>query len=524
MSNSELKMVSIKDILIGKNNPRKSFDEKELAELTESIKQHGILQPILIRPKGKKYELVCGERRFRAAISAKLEEMPVNIRTLTDDEAFELQIIENLERKDVHPLDEAEAFKKMLDSGKYKIEDIAAKVAKSETFIAQRLHLVNLIDEVKIHFTKGVIGIGHAILIARLNNEKQMKIYNDSKSGWNVDEENPHYGTVAELKDEISDETYLLEDAPFPLITKNLIKGVDACSICPKRTGTNPVLFADMQSEDRCMDTSCYDKKLNAYTEREVANIINENQDIQFAMDYNGSMTNTIKSILKQYKITPLKNYDDWISVERNGWEKRRVFNVSDGKYQDVFLKPKKENSENKGASGDASKKEEIKKLQDRAARALELDNVKVFTAIKNDEGLFKTYKSNEDDLSGIEIKALWYLFKREVAGWGIIQEYNKMIGCPDSYNSIEEFNFYRNSETSNLKINTLVRMAIIDKLSQMHEPNYDKCTRSRFLFEIMKEKNSGVVKQYEDSQKEIADKRIERTNSKIEKLKAELK
>ena len=204
MSKQTLEIISIHKIELSTTNPRKVFDPKALEELSESIKEHGILQPILVRPyvdeksSWQDYQLVCGERRYRAAILAGLEEVPVSIRVLTDDEAFELQIIENLERKDVHPLDEADAFKKMLDSKKYTIADISAKMAKPESFIVQRLKLVDLIESVREDFLRGHLGIGHAILISRCDEFKQKDIFDNAQP---YKEGIPDYGTVKELKE-----------------------------------------------------------------------------------------------------------------------------------------------------------------------------------------------------------------------------------------------------------------------------------------------------------------------------------
>ena len=133
----------------------------------------------------KKHEIVCGERRYRASCIAGVKTIPVSIRELNDDEVFEIQIIENLERKDVHPMDEAKAFKKMIDSGKYTVEDISAKIAKNQTFVAQRLKLNDLIDELQEDFFKGEFGVGHAVLYSRLTNEKQSDIFSDATTGWN---------------------------------------------------------------------------------------------------------------------------------------------------------------------------------------------------------------------------------------------------------------------------------------------------------------------------------------------------
>ena len=127
--------------LIDRNsfNPRKVFNEEALEELALSIKGKGVIQPIVVRPVGNRYEIVCGERRFRASLIAGMENIPACIKELSDDEAEEYAITENLQRKDVSPLEEAEAFSKLVSGGKYDINSLAIKFGKSEAFIRGRV-------------------------------------------------------------------------------------------------------------------------------------------------------------------------------------------------------------------------------------------------------------------------------------------------------------------------------------------------------------------------------------------------
>jgi ParB family chromosome partitioning protein len=140
---SEFKLTPLKEIHPDPNQPRKFYDESAMQELIQSVKEKGILQPILVRPNGNGFVLVCGERRYRASVAAGLTEIPTVIRHLSDDEALELQIIENLQRKDVHPMEEAVAFKSLLDNKQkvHTLEEIAARVGKSEFYVRQRMKL-----------------------------------------------------------------------------------------------------------------------------------------------------------------------------------------------------------------------------------------------------------------------------------------------------------------------------------------------------------------------------------------------
>ena len=138
--------IELSKIVIGDFNPRKSINESELTELADSIKQVGILQPVLVRPKGKKFEIVCGERRFRASVLADTKTIPAIVRSMSDDAALEFSIIENLQRKEVSPIEEAAAYKRLADTGRYNVENLAVRFGKSETYIRNRMRLNELTD------------------------------------------------------------------------------------------------------------------------------------------------------------------------------------------------------------------------------------------------------------------------------------------------------------------------------------------------------------------------------------------
>ena len=153
----------INDIIPNRDQPRKTFDEAALEELAESIRQHGILQPLLVRPlPSGGYQLVAGERRWRAARLAKLDEVPVIVKELTDTEAMELAIIENLQREDLNPIEEAEGLQALAEKCGYTQEEIAASVGKSRPAIANSLRLLRLPEDVREMTKNGDISAGHA--------------------------------------------------------------------------------------------------------------------------------------------------------------------------------------------------------------------------------------------------------------------------------------------------------------------------------------------------------------------------
>ena len=165
----------LNDIIPNREQPRKTFDETALEELAESIRQHGVLQPLLVRPLPEgNYQLVAGERRWRAARIAGLTEVPVVVKELDDTEAMELAIIENLQREDLNPIEEAEGLQALADKCGYTQEEIAASVGKSRPAIANSMRLLRLPEEVRAMTRNGEISAGHARALLAFDNEAMM--------------------------------------------------------------------------------------------------------------------------------------------------------------------------------------------------------------------------------------------------------------------------------------------------------------------------------------------------------------
>ena len=162
----------ISEITPNKDQPRKTFDEAALEELAESIKQHGVLQPLLVRPlPNGGYQLVAGERRWRASRKAGLREVPVVVKELTDTETMEIAIIENLQREDLNPIEEAEGLQALIDKCGFTQEEVAASVGKSRPAIANSLRLLRLPEEVRELTRDGKISAGHARALISLDND-----------------------------------------------------------------------------------------------------------------------------------------------------------------------------------------------------------------------------------------------------------------------------------------------------------------------------------------------------------------
>ena len=253
-------------------NPRRTFEPRKLVELAESLRTHGLIQPITVRPNSDGYEIVAGARRFRAAQIAELPELPVRILDLTDEQTLEVQIIENSQRQDVHPYEEAAGYQRLLDLPGYDVAALAEKCGKSQSHIYARLALLQLVPEVAEAFQQERITASHAYLIARLPQISQAAAYEQC---WRKEygQTEPHLLPAKHLSAWISSHLYLaLVDAPFDREDPMLNPEAGACVTCPRRTGYNTTLFSDVADQgDQCLDSPCYQNKISAHLHRAVA-------------------------------------------------------------------------------------------------------------------------------------------------------------------------------------------------------------------------------------------------------------
>ena len=176
--NEQIKL-PIQNLISGKFQPRKHFDQTELDELAESIRSNGILQPILVRPlneKGSSYEIIAGERRWRAAQIVKLHEVPVIIRDFDDSTALGVALIENLQRSDLNIIEEAEGFRSLMLKFEYTQEKLSSQLGKSRSHIANVLRLLSLPNNVKRHISNGDLSFGHARVLVSLPEDKAKEV------------------------------------------------------------------------------------------------------------------------------------------------------------------------------------------------------------------------------------------------------------------------------------------------------------------------------------------------------------
>ena len=285
---TSIQYLRLEQIRESTTNPRRTFDEPKLKELAENIRIHGVLQPVLVRPAPggpeRSFELVAGARRFRASKLAGNESIPATVRELTDAECREIQLIENLQRADIHELDEAFGYRSLmeLDPNIYTVEAIAAKVAKSSAYVSGRLKLADLIPAVQTAFYENRLSVAHALEIARLQPKDQERALAECFPGYRsaasiLKDRKAEAVSVRQLREWIEREIRLdLRHAPFDTEDANLLPAAGACSACPKRTGNNPLLFPELRNKSLCTDPACYEAKVQALVQLRVGPLVQE--------------------------------------------------------------------------------------------------------------------------------------------------------------------------------------------------------------------------------------------------------
>lgn len=253
---------------------------RNIDELVASVREHGIQQPIKVRPKGTRFEIVYGERRYRAAKDVGLKELPATMEVLTDEEAHELRIVENACRQDPHPLEEAEAYEALLamKDGRgrpvHTADTLAKLVGRSAQYVYARLKLTALVPSMREAFWKGELTATTAFLVARA---VPATLQNEALNAMRED--------FADLEDgkpfPADDLAYFLEQryltrldrAPFCVDDAKLVPDAGACAKCAKRSGNQPRLFADDTAADTCTDVVCFRKKIAAHHEQLAAEV-----------------------------------------------------------------------------------------------------------------------------------------------------------------------------------------------------------------------------------------------------------
>lgn len=470
---TEFKLVALKDIIPDPNQPRQYYDQASMDELTESVKSDGVLSPILLRKtKGKKYMIVFGERRFRAATEAGLKEIPAMIREMTDEEVLQAQIVENLQRKDVHPMEEAIAFQTFIESKSWSIEEVAKRVGKSNWYVKQRLRLNSLIDDFQKLFYKNAMSITTAMQVCQLSAIGQESLFKN-----NIDEEdlNNHAFVFHCDKYLFNRYTGKLIDASFDISDKELVPVMGACTSCQHNTAIAS-LFPDSDKTAKCTNLICFNNKSVVHFQntlkeaKEDPTILfvasymygQDSKDLdKLGVEYLGTseystiytpelpdlddfkedfadgdfdteeeMMKEYQSSLEQYKLD-IKEYEEKIATGK--YKKAFVLN-GDKKGKMIFIslsKGKASNLISGKKSVELSDKEdideEISRLQSKEERSKQIDENKAWDEIKVH---FKPYTISEElksKLTGLEMKAISMAMYNKL-DWKQQEEFRKLF------------------------------------------------------------------------------------------------
>ena len=175
MNSEQVQEIFVEDIIPNRFQPRLTFDEKALQELSDSIKVHGVIQPLVLRRVGNKYEIIAGERRYKASCMAGLKKVPAIVREMTDNESAEVALIENIQRKNLTSIEEAQSYRNLLDRGYLTQEELASKLGVTQPTIANKMRLLNLCDEVQTALLNEQISERHARSLLQLTNPDEQK-------------------------------------------------------------------------------------------------------------------------------------------------------------------------------------------------------------------------------------------------------------------------------------------------------------------------------------------------------------
>lgn len=283
LSESVGQMVPISQFDPSPTNPRKRFPDESIAELAGSIREQGVIEPLIVRQTGpiewdgdskynSRFEIVCGERRYRASVIAGLEKLPCIVRDLTDDQVLDIQIHENLHREDVHPMDEAYGYKFLQDKLNCTVAELSLRVGKSEGYILNRLKLNSLIDEAQKDIEDGHLPLVYALEVAKYSPDAQNLIYPRLyRTQWSGSKQIPDKSKPQPFRELVewieTNILWRLAKAPFSIKAADLRADGLACINCPDRTGANATLFGEenIGKKDACLNPTCFRAKANAF-------------------------------------------------------------------------------------------------------------------------------------------------------------------------------------------------------------------------------------------------------------------
>jgi ParB/RepB/Spo0J family partition protein len=330
--------VALSSIVSDPNQPRKFFDAGKLLELSKTIVEHGVIEPILIRPiAGELYMIVFGERRFRGSLMAAESDpsiitIPAMIKDLTDDQALELQLIENLHRTDPHPIEDAYTFKRMLD--KHSVEEIALRIGKSTKFVSMRLMLNDLSPAFQEVFFANKMSLGQAVTLCKVASEAQDAIFEDEvPDNWKEDTD----FMLDDIERLVDRQSKNLDEATFNTEDANIYPEMGACSGCRFNSANTLQLFVEENTSRICGNSVCYNIKcVRAYKAKIEEVMVDPSIVFVAGSHYSEEAKQKVKDV-KAVGATVLE-YGSWRRVEEDAkpeWE--QYLKASEKNYDPIY-------------------------------------------------------------------------------------------------------------------------------------------------------------------------------------------
>lgn len=562
--------LQIQNLAIGKikpdpEQPRKTFDEKHLIQLSESIKEHGVLQPITVRQLNGNYVIVMGERRFRASKIANKKTIPCIVRDYQNNDILEVQIIENLQRQDVEPTEEAEAIAYL--SEKYSPAEIAKRLGRTDNFVRQRLKLAGLIDGFKHFVRSGEMTLSLGIAVALFEPEEQQMMLETIGERFNTNQVNRM----------IQEHTFDLENAPFDISDKRLVPKAGACGDCPYNAANQGNLFGEGKMV--CTKSVCFETKkskalLNLIEKSKKEKILlipeireywldDENNqaiisllegkglkvhlldDVKIIEEPSRPTFDSIKHEYRHYDYTEdemkaefdkaIEQYkeesDRYKSAEANGFIKGILFHPKSYQKKEVFVKAieKCDTGQNvssvsfdKKKMADCSPEEQIIKINERESRKKQIENNKQFEEVVKmirETDYIDTKKTlSVDEMVAFSIS----LFENNVDYVGRQKYFSKFFNGTSKMTSVETVTHFK----KNFKKEVFYKLIRYILTKQVHfgESNHVNNLTNISFYNAMqgyyKSKIAGIEKEYTEKR----DKREKRLKERIAVLEKKIK
>lgn len=562
MTVTNFQEVPVNKLLTDLNQPRKFFGSLELAELTASIQAKGVLQPILVRPCGKgKWKVVCGERRFRCAKEAGLKTVPAIIREMDDNEALQLQIVENLQRKSVHAMEEAVAFKEL--TNKMSLEDIALNVGKSPSYVVKRIKLAELVPDAQEMFFHNLLTHTEALELARMDYDTQMDIvslvkdYNEGAENISEWERKDNIIYLIERKENS------LEDANFDTTCPKLYAEAGACTNCQFNTANTPLLFDEVK-EVSCSRPSCFAVKTDRHNLNLIKDAAEDTSTIFIAeLQYGGGTDKMVElakehgvaiaskdSYEKVYSPDALESKEEWtennsymlededgnidaaeadkkykeyveeLNEEKAAFEKEiEAGNVIEAVMigersigNKIYIKLNVESREDATENSD-----EIAGIKKRLKRSFELDAEKVWKCVRElrEEEEKAAILFNGEVFSSFELDAIaWHLFKSLSY---TNQKVFKSVAGHDG-GKFEDFRGIKMNE-----LNSLMRISLLSGLANAYGSHLSNGSDNKIAYDFINQYLPNEINEIEEDQAVIAGKRKIRANQRIAEVKKKI-